>query len=451
MTQFRLDSRMITRIMIASGGLLLILACMFAFAKSVSAHGYIDSPGSRAILCKNGVNTNCGNIVYEPQSLEGIKGFPAAGPADGKIASAGLAAFAPLDAQTSTRWSKVNMSSGTNTFTWKFTARHATSSYRYFITKSTWNPNSPLTRAQFDLTPFCTVPGNGQQPPETLSHSCNVPSRTGYHVILGVWDIHDTQNAWYIVIDANFGGSNPPGDTTAPSAPSNLRSSNIGTTTATLAWNASSDNTGVTGYEVFSGSSTTPIATTSGTSVNLTNLSAGTTYNFTVKAYDAAGNRSAASSSQQVTTSQPPANDTTAPAAPTNLHVMGTPTSSSVSLMWNPATDNVGVTGYRVYQGSTLVATVTATDRVVTGLSPSTQYTFTVRAIDAAGNVSANSNAVTVTTAAGQTGVTPWAPNTAYAVNALVSYNGATYKCIQAHTSLQGWEPSNVPALWQLQ
>lgn len=451
MNHFRLDSRMLTRIMIAIGGLLLILACMLAFAKSVSAHGYIDSPASRAILCKNGVNTNCGNIVYEPQSLEGLKGFPAAGPADGKIASAGLAAFAPLDAQTSTRWSKVNMSSGTNTFTWKFTARHATTSYRYFITKSTWDPNSPLTRAQFDLTPFCTVAGNGQQPPETLSHSCNVPARSGYHVILGVWDIHDTQNAWYIVIDANFGGSNPPGDTTAPSAPTNLRSSNIGTTTATLAWNASSDNTGVTGYEVFSGTSSTPIATTSGTSVNLTNLTAGTTYNFTVKAYDAAGNRSAASSSLQITTSQPPANDTTAPTAPTNLHVMGTPTSSSVSLMWNPSTDNVGVTGYRVYQGSTLVATVTGTDRVVTGLSPSTQYTFTVRAIDAAGNVSANSNAVTVTTAAGQTGVTPWAPNTAYAVNALVSYNGATYKCIQAHTSLQGWEPSNVPALWQLQ
>lgn len=44
-----------------------------------------------------------------------------------------------------------------------------------------------------------------------------------------------------------------------------------------------------------------------------------------------------------------------------------------------------------------------------------------------------------------------WQPNTAYAVNSLVSYGGATYKCIQAHTSLPGWEPPNVPALWQLQ
>ncbi|PAD74106.1 MULTISPECIES: carbohydrate-binding protein [Paenibacillus] len=42
-----------------------------------------------------------------------------------------------------------------------------------------------------------------------------------------------------------------------------------------------------------------------------------------------------------------------------------------------------------------------------------------------------------------------WAPNTAYAVNDTVTYNGSTYTCLQAHTSLVGWEPSNVPALWQ--
>lgn len=49
------------------------------------------------------------------------------------------------------------------------------------------------------------------------------------------------------------------------------------------------------------------------------------------------------------------------------------------------------------------------------------------------------------------TGIPAWAPNTAYAVNSLVTYGGQTYKCLQAHTSLTGWEPPNVPALWQLQ
>jgi hypothetical protein len=41
-----------------------------------------------------------------------------------------------------------------------------------------------------------------------------------------------------------------------------------------------------------------------------------------------------------------------------------------------------------------------------------------------------------------------WAPNTFYAVNAVATYNGVTYRCRQAHTAVTGWEPPNVPALW---
>ncbi|GKU78886.1 lytic polysaccharide monooxygenase [Paenibacillus sp. L3-i20] len=436
-------------LLVICGGLLLLFVCLFMFSKSVSAHGYVDSPASRAIQCKNGLNTNCGSIIYEPQSLEGLKGFPAAGPADGKIASAGLAAFANLDQQSATRWNKASMSSGTNTFTWKFTARHATTSYRYFITKADWNPNAPLTRAQLDLTPFCTVQGNGQQPPATLSHSCNVPARTGYHIILAVWDIADTPNAWYIAIDAQFG----PSDNSAPSTPSNLTAGTVGTTTAALSWGASTDNNAVAGYEIYSGSNTTPIATVPSNqlNVNLTNLTGGTTYNLTVKAFDSSGNRSPASNSVQITTVQVPV-DTTPPTNPSGLHVMGTAGSYSLTLMWNASTDNVGIAGYRIYSGNSVIATVTgtATEKLLTGLSPNTQYTFTVRAFDPSLNESGNSNVITVTTAQGPSAA-PWAANTAYAVNTLVSYNGAIYKCTQPHTSLAGWEPSNVPALWQLQ
>jgi cellulose 1,4-beta-cellobiosidase len=93
--------------------------------------------------------------------------------------------------------------------------------------------------------------------------------------------------------------------------------------------------------------------------------------------------------------------DTTAPSAPSGLTVAGT-TSSSVSLSWSASSDNVGVTAYDVYRGSTLATTVTgsppATTATVTGLSASTSYTFTVKARDAAGNTSAASNAVTATT-----------------------------------------------------
>ncbi|MFF6772413.1 carbohydrate binding domain-containing protein [Streptomyces sp. NPDC012637] len=97
--------------------------------------------------------------------------------------------------------------------------------------------------------------------------------------------------------------------------------------------------------------------------------------------------------------------DTQAPTAPTGLRATGT-TSSSVSLSWTAATDDVGVTGYDVYQGATKVSTVTGTGATVGGLAASTAYTFTVKARDAAGNASPASNAVTATTGQGGDGGT---------------------------------------------
>jgi len=92
--------------------------------------------------------------------------------------------------------------------------------------------------------------------------------------------------------------------------------------------------------------------------------------------------------------------DTLAPTAPT-LAASGT-TSTSTNLSWSGATDNVAVTGYDVYRGGVLIgSTTTATTFAATGLTPSTSYTFNVRAKDAAGNVSVNSNTVNVTTLAG--------------------------------------------------
>ena len=421
---------------------------MILLSEQASAHGWVDGPASRAILCKNGQNTDCGAIVYEPQSLEAPKGFPNAGPADGKIASAN-GAFPKLDEQSANRWTKVNISAGTNTFTWKFTAPHATANWKYYITKPGWDPNAPLTRNSFDLTPFCTVNYGGVQPPFTYSHTCNVPERTGYHVILAVWEIADTANAFYNVIDVDFGGGNS-GDTTAPTAPTGLAATAVTSNSVTLSWNASSDNVGVTGYRVYNGSNLVGTVSGSTLSHTVTGLNANTSYTFTVRAVDGAGNSSSPSNPVTVTTS-PAVNDTQAPSAPGNLHVMGTPTSSSVTLMWSPSTDNVGVTGYRIYRGSTLSVTVSGTETsfTVTGLSAATSYTFTVRAIDAAGNESAASNTVQVTTASAPA-AQPWAPNTAYAVGEFVSYNGEIYECRQAHTSLVGWEPPNVPALWLL-
>ncbi|MFI9010035.1 cellulose binding domain-containing protein [Actinosynnema sp. NPDC053489] len=92
--------------------------------------------------------------------------------------------------------------------------------------------------------------------------------------------------------------------------------------------------------------------------------------------------------------------DTVAPSAPASLRVTAT-TSNSVSLAWTASTDNVGVTGYDVYRGTSVATTVTGTTATVTGLNASTAYTFTVRARDAASNTSGPSNQVSATTQPG--------------------------------------------------
>jgi chitodextrinase len=89
--------------------------------------------------------------------------------------------------------------------------------------------------------------------------------------------------------------------------------------------------------------------------------------------------------------------DTTAPTAPTGLTATAA-SSTEVDLSWNASTDDVGVTAYVVFRGSTPVCTVPALSCSDTGLSPSTAYSYSVRARDAAGNPSAASGTVSVTT-----------------------------------------------------
>ncbi|GAA3844591.1 hypothetical protein GCM10022243_08670 [Saccharothrix violaceirubra] len=95
-------------------------------------------------------------------------------------------------------------------------------------------------------------------------------------------------------------------------------------------------------------------------------------------------------------------NDPTPPSVPTGLTVTGK-SSSSVSLSWTASTDNVGVTGYDVTVAGGATTTVPGTTATVNGLNPDTSYSFTVKARDAAGNVSGASTAVTAKTDPGTT------------------------------------------------
>ena len=135
-------------------------------------------------------------------------------------------------------------------------------------------------------------------------------------------------------------------DTQSPSAPTSLSASNITSTSFILSWAASTDNIGVTGYDVYQNGIKINSSNITAVSYNVSGLTAGTSYGYFVKAKDAAGNQSVASASINVTTN---AADTEPPASPTNP-ISSIITLTSFKLDGSASTDNVGVTGYDVYQ-----------------------------------------------------------------------------------------------------
>jgi len=172
-------------------------------------------------------------------------------------------------------------------------------------------------------------------------------------------------------------------DTIAPSTPTALTAVAASGTSINLSWGASSDTggSGLAGYEIFRNGGGTPIATTTSTSFTNQSLQPATTYSYTVKAYDHAGNRSALSTSSSAQTL-----DTIAPSAPGAMSVSGL-TSRSATVSWGAATDNVGVTGYRYsWNGGAPWTNVSGLSVYLTGLFAGSTYGITVQARDAAGN-----------------------------------------------------------------
>jgi len=187
----------------------------------------------------------------------------------------------------------------------------------------------------------------------------------------------------------------PPPDTASPSSPGNVHIAATTESSITIAWDASQDDVGVAGYGVYNG--VTPFDSTSATSYTFVNLACATGYSFAVDAYDAAGNRSPAAGVEARTDDCPPPADTEAPTAPGNVHATVT-TASSITVAWDPSTDNVALAGYGVYIGVTRVDTTTAASYTFEKLACDTVYTLAVDAYDAAGNRSATA-AVDATTA----------------------------------------------------
>ncbi|HEX5567200.1 MAG TPA: lytic polysaccharide monooxygenase [Streptomyces sp.] len=167
--------------------LALPLAIVMTSASTAGAHGWITSPPSRQDHCATGRVTGCGDLQYEPQSVEAPKGS--------RLCSGG-SRFTVLDDE-SKNWPVTQVSS-TVTFQWRLTAAHSTSTWDYYV-------DGVLFR-QFDQ--------GGKQPPSNISHTLTgLPS--GKHKILAVWNVADTPNAFYNCVDLQVGsgdgGTQPPG------------------------------------------------------------------------------------------------------------------------------------------------------------------------------------------------------------------------------------------------
>ncbi|MGW4356499.1 lytic polysaccharide monooxygenase [Nocardia sp. NPDC004582] len=167
-------------------------------AAQASAHGYVASPLSRQAQCAKGL-LPCGDIQYEPQSVEAPKGSDKC--------SGGNSRFPELD-DDSKPW-KVQSVGSTVTFTWTFTALHRTLNWEYFI--------GGTRVAVFDG-------GNNPPPQDGVSHTVDLSKYSGRQKLLAVWNIGDTVNAFYSCVDLQIGSggggtpttTKPPVTTTPP-------------------------------------------------------------------------------------------------------------------------------------------------------------------------------------------------------------------------------------------
>jgi glucose/arabinose dehydrogenase len=224
-----------------------------------------------------------------------------------------------------------------------------------------------------------------------------------YVRMLGTQRCRSDATHGYSLQEFDVYGSSTGGDTQPPSAPGMPTLVGKTATSVTISWPASTDNVAVAGYDVFRDGQLSASVDAKTLQATVSGLSPNTQYGFYVNARDTSGNNSQPSPTLQVTTDS--SGDTQPPTAPGNLHSTGV-TSTSISLAWNAATDNVGVTGYNVYSvaaNGTLsqVGSSTGLSTVISGRSPSTAYTFVAKAVDGNKNEGPASNQITVSTSGG--------------------------------------------------
>jgi chitodextrinase len=185
----------------------------------------------------------------------------------------------------------------------------------------------------------------------------------------------------------------------APGAPTGVTAAAGSATSVHVMWNAVTTGPGVRSYEVYRGTAKVEEVPGSHHMVDVTRLRPSTMYAFTVRARDTDGRLGPPSRSVRARTPAVVAADRSAPARPTAPagRAVG---SRAVQLSWGASRDDRGVVSYDLYQGGAKIHSVggNQTATVVTGLRPGTAYVFTVRARDAADNLSPASGPVRLTT-----------------------------------------------------
>ena len=172
-------------------------------------------------------------------------------------------------------------------------------------------------------------------------------------------------------------------DVTLPTVPTGVAASNINATTFTLSWTASTDNVGISGYNVYLNGVKKNSDVIVGTTYNVTGVTRNVPYTVTVRAVDSSGNESTASTGINVTPV-----DVTPPTAPTGLATTSK-NFTAFGLTWTASTDNVEVAKYNIYVNGTKHGESATTTYNVTGVTQGNTYTVVVKAVDLDGNESA--------------------------------------------------------------
>ena len=238
-------------------------------------------------------------------------------------------------------------------------------------------------------------------PQNIFTDSTVVPETTYVYTVAGV-DDGNKAGLQSTPVSAVATGA-PPVDQ-PPTAPANLHQVSVTTSSAEIAWNPSTDDVAVAGYNVYRDTvllnTIGPLTTTDFADPTLVTE---TTYSYTVTAVDNLGQESPPSAALSVTTAAVGAD--LPPSKPTALTTEGV-LATRVMLTWATATDDAGVAGYNVYRDTVKRTTIpiASTKYTDTPLTPQTEYTYTITAMDTIGQESAPSDPITVITLAAPVG-----------------------------------------------